>query len=187
MMRFQRNRFSSPGVFNAKQRMRGVVYLMMIAPLLITSRLCYLQLFRHEEYSSRAERAIYNYLAEDRLRGGIYDVNGNSLAESVRTHSCGIVKRYVKDKEATVSFLAQTLGMSPKEITNKWNKHKNFFFVAKKIKPDVYMQLASVRRKPLGQGMELTPEYERIHPFGKSALDILGQANSKNVGLSGIE
>lgn len=186
-MRFQRNRFSSPGVFNAKQRMRGIVYLMMLAPLLITSRLCYLQLFRHEEYSSRAERAIYNYLAEDRLRGGIYDVNGNSLAESVRTHSCGIVKRYVKDKEATVSFLAQTLGMSPKEITNKWNKHKNFFFVAKKIKPDVYMQLAAVRRKPLGQGMELTPEYERIHPFGKSALDILGQANSKNVGLSGIE
>ncbi len=186
-MMLQRNRFSAPAVFNAKKRMRIVVAIMLIAPLLITGRLCYLQLFRHEEYSSKAERAIYNYLAEDRLRGGIYDINGNSLAESVRTHSCGIVKRYVKDKEATVLFLAETLGMSPKEINKKWEKAKNFFFVAKKIKPDVYMQLAAVHRKPLGQGLELTPEYERIHPFGKSALDILGEANSKNVGLSGIE
>ena len=139
-MILQRNRFSAPSVFNAKKRMRIVVVCMLLAPLCITGRLVYLQLFRHEEYSSKAERAIYNYLAEDRLRGGIYDVNGNSLAESVRTHSCGIVKRYVKDKEATISFLAETLGMSKNEINKKWEKAKNFFFVAKKIKPDVYMQ-----------------------------------------------
>ena len=128
-MMLQRSRFSAPAVFNAKKRMRIVVALMLLGPLLITGRLCYLQLFRHEEYSSKAERAIYNYLAEDRLRGGIYDVNGHSLAESVRTHSCGIVKRYVKDKEATVSFLAETLGISTKEVNKKWNSSKNFFFV----------------------------------------------------------
>lgn len=186
-MNLNRSRFSAPAVFNSKKRMRLVVALMLLGPLLITGRLCYLQLFRHEEYSSKAERAIYNYLAEDRLRGGIFDINGQSLAESVRTHSCGIVKRYVKDKDATVSFLAETLGMSKAQINEKWKQAKNFFFVAKKIKPDVYIQLASVQRKALGQGMELTPEYERIHPFGKSALDILGEANSKNVGLSGIE
>ena len=39
----------------------------------------------------------------------------------------------------------------------------------------------------LGQGMELSPEYERIHPYGQSALDIVGASNSKNLGLSGIE
>ena len=186
-MRMLRTRFSAPTVFNVKKRMRWVVILMLMAPLLITGRLFYLQLFRHEEYLSKAERAIYNFLAEDRLRGGIYDVNGRSLAQSVRTHSCGIVKRYVKDQQATISFLAQTLQVPQTQISDKWKKSKNFFFVAKKIKPDVYMQLAEVQRKPLGQGMELTPEYERIHPFGQSALDILGEANSKNVGLSGIE
>lgn len=183
----RRSSFSAPTVFNVKKRMRWVMYLLLLAPVLITGRLFYLQLWRHEEYSSQAERTIYNYLAEDRLRGGIFDVNGRSLAESVRTHSCGIVKRYVKDKDATVSFLSQTLGLPKAQITEKWKHNKNFFFVAKKIKPDVYMQLAEVLRKPLGQGLELTPEYERIHPFGKSAIDILGEANSKNVGLSGIE
>ena len=35
--------------------------------------------------------------------------------------------------------------------------------------------------------MELTPEYERIHPYGYSALDVIGAANSKNLGLSGVE
>ena len=184
---FERPSFCAPKVFNVKKRMRLVLLLMLLIPLCIAGRLCYLQLFRHEQYSSQAERTIYNYLAEDRVRGGIYDVNGRSLAESVRTHSCGIVKRYVKDKNATIDFLAQTLGISKSKINENWKKHKNFFFVAKKIKPDVYMELASVLRKPLGRGLELTPEYERIHPFGKSAIDILGEANSKNVGLSGIE
>ena len=183
----RRTPFSAPGVFNVKKRMSWVLGVMFLAPALITGKLFYLQLFRHEEYSSKAERAIYNYLAEDRVRGGIYDVNGRSLAESVRTHSCGIVKRYVKDKDATFTFLAETLNIPKKQIADKWNQSKNFFFVAKRIKPDVYMQLAQVRRQDLGQGMELTPEYERIHPFGQSALDILGAANSKNVGLSGIE
>ena len=167
--------------------MRLVLLLMLLIPLFIAGRLFYMQLFRHEQYSSQAERTIYNYLAEDRVRGGIYDVNGRSLAESVRTHSCGIVKRYVQDQQATIDFLAQTLGLPKAKINENWKKHKNFFFVAKKIKPDVYMELASVLRKPLGRGLELTPEYERIHPFGKSAIDILGEANSKNVGLSGIE
>ena len=184
---FQRNSFSAPNtVFNVKKRMNWVRAGMLCIALCISARLCYLQLWRHEEYSSQAEKTIYNYLAEDRLRGGIFDVNGHSLAQSVRTHSCGIVKRYVSDKDATVDFLAKTIGISKANIRDLWNKHKNFFFVAKKIKPDVYMELASVQRKPLGRGMELTPEYERIHPFGKSAIDILGEANSKNVGLSGI-
>ena len=182
-----RNSFSKPTVFNVKKRMKGILVVMLLAPLCITGKLCYLQLFRHEAYSSKAERTIYNYLAEDRLRGGIYDVNGRVLAQSVRTHSCGIVKRYVKDQTATIDFLANTLGIPKAQINEKWKKNKNFFFVAKKIKPDVYMQLAAVRRSALGQGMELTPEYERLHPFGKSAIDILGEANSKNVGLSGIE
>ena len=184
---FERSAFSAPKVFNVKKRMRLMLMIMLLFPLCIAGRLFYLQLFRHEQYSSQAERTIYNYLAEDRVRGGIYDVNGRSLAQSVRTHSCGIVKRYVKDKNATINFLAQTLGLPKAKISENWKKHKNFFFVAKKIKPDVYMELASVLRKPLGRGLELTPEYERIHPFGNSAIDILGEANSKNVGLSGIE
>ena len=186
-MMLQRSRFSAPAVFNAKKRMRIVVALMLLGPLLITGRLCYLQLFRHEEYSSKAERAIYNYLAEDRLRGTIWDTNGRPLAQSVRTHSCGISKKYVQDKNKTVDFLSQTLGIPKKQILDKWKRAGHFFFVAKKIKPDVYIQLAKVLRTPLGQGIELTPEYERIHPYGSSALDLVGAANSKNWGLSGIE
>ena len=69
----------------------------------------------------------------------------------------------------------------------KWNRASNFFFVAKKIKPDNYIKISEILRTELGQGLELTPEYERIHPYGQSALDIIGAANSKNLGLSGIE
>ncbi|MDD7578976.1 MAG: penicillin-binding protein 2 [Elusimicrobia bacterium] len=178
---------SSPFAFNVKSRMRIAGRILLLAPLVIFLRLAYMQTFLHEEFANKAERAIYNYLAEDRLRGKILDVNGRELAESVRTHSCGVNKRYVKDKNKTVDFLAETLEMPKSRILEKWNKAGNFFFVAKKIKPDNYIKISKILRTPLGQGLELTPEYERIHPYGDSALDIVGAANSKNLGLSGVE
>ena len=180
-------RKKTPFVFNAKARMKLCGILCLLPPLAIGVRLFYMQTFLHDKFSVKAEKAIYNYLKEDRLRGKIYDVKGRFLAESVRTHSCGINKRYVKDKSKTIAFLSENLGLSKKDIEKKWNQKNNFFFVAKKIKPDVYMQMRPVLRTSLGQGLELTPEYERIHPYGESAIDLLGAANSKNLGLSGIE
>ena len=178
---------NNPFSYNVKTRMKICGLLCLLAPLCIGVRLFYMQTFLHDEFVSKAERAIYNFLDEDRLRGKIYDTNGKFLAESVRTHSCGISKRYVKDKKKTLDFLSQTLGISRKDIERKWNRNRNFFFVAKKIKPDVYMNIQPVLRTSLGQGLDLTPEYERVHPYGDSAIDILGAANSKNLGLSGIE
>ena len=178
---------ASPFVFNVKNRMRVAGLVILLAPLCIFVRLFYMQTFLYEEFSSKAERAIYNYLAEDRLRGKILDVNGRELAESVRTHSCGVNKRYVQDKNKTVAFLAETLEMPKRRILEKWNRASNFFFVAKKIKPDKYIKISQILRTRLGQGLELTPEYERIHPYGSSAIDLIGASNSKNFGLSGIE
>ena len=177
----------SPFVFNVKSRMRVAGLVILLAPLAIFGRLFYMQTFLYEEFSSKAERAIYNYLAEDRLRGKILDVNGRELAESVRTHSCGVNKRYVQDKNKTVAFLSETLEIPKRRILEKWNRASNFFFVAKKIKPDKYIKISQILRTKLGQGLELTPEYERIHPYGNSAIDLIGASNSKNFGLSGIE
>ena len=77
----------TPFVFDIKKNMRIACLLLLIIPLIIFIRLFYLQTFLHEEFSSKADRAIYNFLAEDRLRGKVLDVNGRTLAESVRTHS----------------------------------------------------------------------------------------------------
>ena len=182
-----RQRNSNPFIYNTKARMKLCGMLCLLAPLCIGVRLFYMQTFQHDEFSSKAERAIYNYLDEDRLRGKIFDAKGRFLAESVRTHSCGISKRYVKDKNKTISFLSETLKVPKRDIERKWQRNKNFFFVAKKIKPDVYINLLPAMRTSLGQGLDLTPEYERVHPYGDSAIDLLGAANSKNLGLSGIE
>ena len=173
--------------YNAKSCMKFCGVMVLCGVVLICVRLFYMQTFQHNKFVNKAERAIYNYLAEDRLRGQIYDIKGRSLAESVRTHSCGISKRYVKDENKTIQFLVDTLGLSKKELEKKFHGKNKFFFVAKKIKPDVYMLLAPVLRTSLGQGLEVTPEYDRIHPYGDSAIDLLGESNSKNFGLSGLE
>ena len=163
------------------------ILLLTVSLLAIGLQLVYIQIFRHHEFVDKTENTIYAYLEEDRLRGQIYDVNGQTLAESVRTHSCGVNRRYVQDPQKTKDFLVQTIGVPRKELESKWKGKPNFFFVAKKIRPDIYKNLETALRTPLGQGLELTPEYDRIHPFGDSAIDLLGEANSKNLGLSGLE
>lgn len=180
-------RNKSPLGCNTKLRMKGCGVLLLVGAVLIGVKLFYMQTFQHTEFVNKAERTIYDYLKEDRLRGQIYDIKGRSLAESVRTHSCGISKRYVLDQKKTIDFLVKTLSLSRSELEKKFKGKNKFFFVAKKIKPDVYVNLAPVLRTALGQGLEVTPEYERIHPYGDRAIDLLGEANSKNLGLSGLE
>ena len=104
------NPFTAPKVFNIKRRMNVALLFVLVIPLIIIGRLFYMQTFLHQEFTSKAEKAIYDYIDEDRLRGKIYDVQGRSLAESVRTHSLGINKRYVQDKDKTLEFVAKTLG-----------------------------------------------------------------------------
>lgn len=180
-------RSATPFGYNAKSCMKLCGILMLCGVVAICVRLFYMQTFQHNKFVSKAERTIYDYLREDRLRGQIYDVQGRPLAESVRTHSCGISKRYVKDEKKTIDFLVEALGLSKRELEKKFHGQNKFFFVAKKIKPDMYMNLAPVLRTSLGQGLEVTPEYDRIHPYGDSAIDLLGESNSKNLGLSGVE
>ncbi|ACC98804.1 Peptidoglycan glycosyltransferase [Elusimicrobium minutum Pei191] len=174
-------------VYNTKTRIKICGIICLIPALLVACRLFYLQTFKHDEFSARTEKSIYAYLAEDRVRGNILDVNGNLMAESLRTHSCAVLKKYVNDKNKAVAVLSSVLGVSKKDILKKWSTKDNFFYVDKKIKPETYTRLTEEIRKNRLTGIELSPEYERIHPYEKMGIDLIGAANSKNLGLSGIE
>ncbi|WP_424243916.1 cell division protein FtsI/penicillin-binding protein 2 [Elusimicrobium posterum] len=174
-------------VYNTKTRLKICGMLCLLPAVLIAGRLFYLQTFRHDEFSAKTEKSIYSELAEDRIRGNILDVNGNLMAESLRTHSCAVLKKYVNDKTKAIDVLSSNLNISKKELSAKWNKSDNFFYVEKKIKPDVYAKLTQEIKDNKLTGIELSPEYERIRPFDDLAIDLIGVSNSKNYGLSGIE
>lgn len=173
--------------YNTKMRLKICGALCLLPALFVASRLFYLQTFKHEELTEKTEKSIYAYLAEDRIRGNILDVNGNILAESLRTHSCAVLKKYVNDKDAAVSVLSSVLKIPKNDILKDWKTKDNFFYVDKKIKPAVYTELTEAIQKNNLTGIELSPEYDRIRPYGDMALDLIGAANSKNMGLSGIE
>ena len=173
--------------YNTKTRLKICGALCLLPALFVAARLFYLQTFKHEELTEKTEKSIYAYLAEDRIRGNILDVNGNILAESLRTHSCAVLKKYVNDKEKSVDVLSSVLKIPKTEILKDWKTKDNFFYVDKKIKPSVYLQLAQEIKNNNLTGIELTPEYDRIRPYGDMAFDLIGAANSKNLGLSGIE
>ena len=66
-------------VYDVKKRMKLCGFLALIPPVAICLQLLNLQTFQHEKFADKADRAIYSYLAEDRLR--LLDQLHASLAE----------------------------------------------------------------------------------------------------------
>ena len=59
----------------------GIVFTM------ITSKLLYLQIYKHEDYKDKANTTSIRFVSENAPRGKIYDKNGNVLATNTQTYT----------------------------------------------------------------------------------------------------
>lgn len=172
---------------SVKARIKLCGLLCFLPAICIAARLFYLQTFRYNELTSKAEHRVYTQTAKDTLRGKIVDKNGTVLAESLRTYAVAVSKKNVARREALFSAMSETLNIKKSDIRALWNGKGNFFYVKKNVTPLEYEDLERRVAKERLTGIELEPEYTRIYPFDGIAQDIIGATNSKNQGLSGIE
>lgn len=170
-----------------KTRIKICGFLCFLPAIAICIRLFYLQTFRHEELTTKAEKRIYTQTQKDTLRGRILDSKGVVLAESLRTYAVAVSKKNVNKREALFAAVADTLGVSNTELKSKWAARGNFFYIKKNVTPMEYEELEKRTSAERITGLEIEPEYTRIYPFDGIAQDIIGATNSKNTGLSGIE
>ncbi|MDD4005046.1 MAG: penicillin-binding protein 2 [Elusimicrobiaceae bacterium] len=170
-----------------KQRLAIVSILTLLPAIPLAARLFYLQTFRHSELAGKAASTTSTPTMETRLRGTIRDRSGVALAESLPTYTCAISKRDTNSPRQMIPLLARELELPEAKIRAKWNSAKNFFYVKTKIEPAVYENLMKQLRARKLSGAILSRSFNRVHPSGELAKDLLGSVSYDHTGVSGIE
>ena len=197
-------------------RWLGLFSFFLLAAVVIFVRLFYIQVYAADDLAARAEEQRQVPQAAVAQRGTIYDRNGLVLAISVDTVSIYVNTLQMDDPAATAYCLAKALGGNADDylarISDPPAGATNVCLVRfgdLKLEQDLVNYQANLERYILpvdrlkaqldpavGQiWFTTTPlsclnyvhEYKRIYPYGSIGAQVIGNVNSDNQGISGIE
>jgi len=153
--------------------------------VVVAARLVQVQIVRHDDYVSRAQRQQERTLALAPVRGSIVDARERVLAESVAAESIYADPQVIADRRATAKALAAipALQMSAREIEDKLTGNGAFAWIARQLPRET---AAEVRRLKL-QGIYLLEEHRRSYPRGSLAANVIGYTGVDGEGLAGVE
>lgn len=180
---------SDPGLDWRKTLRRRVVVaasLLGLWALGIEARLVDLQIYRHADLVSRAERQQMQTIKAPAMRGDIVDRRGHVLATSVDADSIYAVPSEITNPEGSVQRLCDALG----DCTDKERqtlverlRHRGAPFVRRQVSPDEARRVAALNMEGIG----FVKESKRFYPNKELAGHLLGYVGLDGNGLGGLE
>jgi cell division protein FtsI (penicillin-binding protein 3) len=158
----------------------GVAFLWMGA---VAGRLTYLQLFRHSEYLTRAQRQQQRTIEITPKRGAIYDRNNSPLAMSVPVDSAFGVPSEIPDEHLAARLLSGVVNVPQEVLEARFESSKSFAWISRKLPPEKAQAIAALNLK----GVYLQKENQRFYPKRDLAAHVLGFVDVDEKGLAGIE
>ena len=123
---------------------------------------------------------IENTIKKEKFRASIMDRDGNILAKTVRVTNLGINPNQIINKEKLLISLKLIF---PKKNFQKKLNSKKFFYLEKKISPEKLEKVKLLGEKSIKEEENIA----RVYPNGNLFSHILGQIDTDNNGISGIE
>jgi cell division protein FtsI (penicillin-binding protein 3) len=153
----------------------------------IAGRLVYLQVVRHADLASRAERQQKRTVEAPAKRGEILDRRGRVLAYSVDAESIYAVPSEIEHPARAAAALCGALeGCTTKErqtLVERFNLQRAFVYVRRQVSPEQARRVAALEL----EGVGFIKENQRFYPKRELASHLLGYVGIDNTGLSGIE
>lgn len=169
---------------NIHQREMHLVSFLIFLFILLSIRLFYLQIIRHNYYKEQAFQQHWKKQILPARRGCIYDRNGNVLALSIPAFSCHANPKLVKNPEETAKILASILNLSIEKVLSLiTHPTRRFVWIKRKITNE---EKESVEKEKL-PGIAFTEESKRVYPNKSLAAHIIGFCDMDQRGLEGIE
>ncbi len=154
------------------ERISFIFFIFFIITIIFTSKTIYLGFKKTNQTQTVKEKEKY--------RASIMDRNGNIIAKTVRVTNLGINPNQLINKEKLLISLKLIF---PDKNFEKQINGKKFFYVKKKISP---VKLEKI--KLLGEkSFKAEENIARVYPNGNLFSHILGQIDTDNNGVSGIE
>lgn len=153
----------------------------------IEARLVYLQVTRHADLTSRAERQQLRTVETSAKRGEILDRNGRVLAYSVDAESIYAVPTEIASPDDAAAALCGALDdCRPGErqaIVERIRRGRAFAYVRRQVSPDDARRVAALKLDGIG----FMKESRRFYPNKELAAHVLGYVGIDNKGLNGLE
>ena len=154
------------------ERISFIFFIFFIITLIFASKTIYLGFKKNSQNQTIKEKEKY--------RASIMDRNGNIIAKTVRVTNLGIIPSQLINKEKLLISLR--LIFPDKNFEREING-KKFFYVKKKISPEKLEKIKLLGEKSFKEEENIA----RVYPNGNLFSHILGQIDTDNNGVSGIE
>ncbi len=154
------------------ERISFIFFIFFIITIIFTTKTIYLGFKKSNQTQTVKEKEKY--------RASIMDRNGNIIAKTVRVTNLGINPNQLINKEKLLISLK--LIFPDKDFVNEINGRK-FFYVKKKISPAKLEKIKLLGEKSFKEEENIA----RVYPNGNLFSHILGQIDTDNNGVSGIE
>ena len=154
------------------ERISFIFFIFFIITIIFTSKTIYLGFKKTNQTQTVKEKEKY--------RASIMDRNGNIIAKTVRVTNLGINPNQLINKEKLLISLKLIF---PDKNFEKEINGKKFFYVKKKISPAKLEKIKLLGEKSFKEEEKIA----RVYPNGNLFSHILGQIDTDNNGVSGIE
>ena len=154
------------------ERISFIFFIFFIITIIFTSKTIYLGFKKTNQTQTLKEKEKY--------RASIMDRNGNIIAKTVRVTNLGINPNQLINKEKLLISLKLIF---PDKNFEKEINGKKFFYVKKKISPGKLEKIKLLGEKSFKEEENIA----RVYPNGNLFSHILGQIDTDNNGVSGIE
>lgn len=160
-----------------RTRSMVIVVIFSLGFTLLSTRLIYLQVIRHDHYQEIAIRRQYDRYPVAARRGNIYDSHGRVIAQSVQVVDVHIDGKLAEQDPASVAKLAQVLEMPLADLKRRVNPAKRFLLIQEEVSQDVLDRLKELKLKPV----VLSERTRRFYPNGNEASHLVGFVNRADV------
>lgn len=158
---------------------RVIISLIIMICLIFTllSRLVYLQIIKHDTYTTLSTKNWLDLVPTEPTRGLIFDRNKLLLAENIPVFSLDIIPMQVNNLAKTLNELSKIIALDENDITqfNKQLKqHRRFEEIPLKLRlseDEVYRFTENQHRFP---GVMIQARLMRYYPYGNSFSHVLG-------------
>ncbi len=172
------------------KRVTLVLSAMVILLIALAVRLFYLQIFKSDEYRSKAFDQYTTEISISPKRGTIYDRNMTPLAVSATVETVFISPYEIEDTdEAKIAdYLSEKLGVNRAEIVERMTrKQSKYQIIKKKVDTSITDEIREFIAEEEVKGIHLEEDTKRFYPYGSLASNVIGFTNSESVGIYGVE
>lgn len=169
-----------------KKRIESLVFFVFIpAYAVLAFRLVYVQVVRHEYWSSIGEKFHLRRIVLHAKRGVVFDRNGRELAVNVPTGTVVVNPRQVPESEKpkVAEKLSQILGVPRERVLKLLALDRGYVYVQRKAP---ISKASEVEKRKLA-GVIVEKDSRRYYPAGSLASQVLGVVDIDGRGLAGVE